>query len=150
MLGEYDSLLAQLGCASMSSERVEHHLDALERVYDATARVVKSPYRFASDISAAARPVAIDGSRDLIEQGYHREAIFYIVATFGRCDKILYHDASPVVRDEYLGDFLALLDELGVGSTASLTEHLGQVIDGKSGLFELAEAIMDANPDVGD
>ena len=34
--------------------------------------VVRTPYRFAADISDSARPVAIDGSRELIERGYHR------------------------------------------------------------------------------
>ena len=35
-------------------------------------------------ITPAARPIAIDGSRELIEAGAHREAVFWIVATFAR------------------------------------------------------------------
>ena len=122
MLHEYDPLLAALGCANMGREVVERHLAALEPVFDAAASVVTSPFFFASDISACARPISIDGTRDLIERGYHREAIFWIAVTFGRCDKILYHDASPVVRDEHLGSFLALLEDLGIRSTMDLIE----------------------------
>jgi hypothetical protein len=132
----------------MSREQVEGHLMALEPVFDAAASVVKSPFFFASDIGLAARPVAIDGSRDLIERGFHREAVFWIAVTFARCDTILYHDASPVVRDEHLGSFLALLVDLGVGTTADLLDRTRQVEEQAPGIWDLAEAIMDANPDV--
>jgi hypothetical protein len=146
----YEPLLEALGCARMSRERVEQHLRALERTFDAAASVVNTPFFFASEIGADGRLIAIDGSRDLIEHGYHREAIFYIAATFARCDKILYHDASPVVRDDHLGSFLALLDDLGVGSTPDLLERARQVEEEAPRLWELADAIMDAHPNVRD
>jgi hypothetical protein len=147
---QYEPLLEALGCAQMTRAQVEGHLAALEPVFDDAAKVVTSPFFFASDISAAARPISIDGSRDLIERGYHREAIFWIAATFGRCDKILYHDASPRVRDEHLGSFLALLDDLGVGSTPELLERARQVDELAPRIWETAEAIMVANPEVVD
>ena len=148
LLHQYEPLLEALGCARMSREQVEGHLTALEPVFDAAASVVRSPFFFASDISAIARPIAIDGSRDLIERGFHREAVFWIAATFARCDKILYHDASPVVRDDHLGSFLALLDDLGVGSTADLLERARQVEERAPSVWETADAIMTANPEV--
>jgi hypothetical protein len=148
LLHEYEPLLAVLGCARMSPEDVERHLAALEPVFDAAANVVKSPFFFASEISADGRPIAIDGSRDLIERGYHREATFYVVATFARCDKILYHDAPPMVRDEHLGSFLALLDDLGVGSTVDLLERARLVEERAPHLWELTDTIMTANPEI--
>jgi hypothetical protein len=150
LLHRYEPLLGALGCARMSREQVECHLDALEPVFDAAARLVRSPFFFASDISAIARPISIGGSRDLIERGYHREAIFWIAATFARCDKILYHDASPVERDDHLGSFLALLEDLGVGSTAELLERARQVEEQAPRVWETAEAIMAANSEVVD
>ena len=150
LLDRYESLLEDLGCAGMSREQVEGHLTALEPVFDAAASAVRSPFFFASDISAVARPIAVDGSRELIERGHHREAVFWIAATFARCDKILYHDASPVVRDDHLGSFLALLDDLGVGSTADLLERARRVEEQAPRVWETAEEIMAANPEVAD
>lgn len=150
LLHAYEPLLDALGCARMSREQVEGHLMALEPAFDAAASVVRSPFFFATDISSEARPVAIDGSRDLIEQGFHREAMFWIAVTLARCDKILYHDASPVVRDEHLRSFLALLDDLGVGATADLLDRARQVEEQAPRVWETAEAIMAANPEVVD
>ncbi|HEV2067551.1 MAG TPA: hypothetical protein VGR08_12015, partial [Thermomicrobiales bacterium] len=77
----YETLLGLLGCARMSRAHVEHHLAALAEAFDAAAAVVTTPFFFAPDISDIARPIAIDGSRELIEHGSHREAVFWMVAT---------------------------------------------------------------------
>src|SRR5439155_16138520 len=97
----YESLLETLGCVRMDRERVEHHLAALTQAFDAAKSVVKTPFFFASDISNIARPIAIDGSRDLIECGCHREAIFWMVATYSRCQKVLCHDAPAEMQDRF-------------------------------------------------
>ena len=56
----------------MGRVRVEHHVEALSEVFDAAKVVIRTPFPFASDITDAARPIAISGSRELIERGLHR------------------------------------------------------------------------------
>jgi hypothetical protein len=56
----------------MGRVRVEHHLEALSEVFDAAKVVIRTPFPFASDITDAARPIAISGSRELIERSLHR------------------------------------------------------------------------------
>ncbi|HEX8863467.1 MAG TPA: hypothetical protein VGC06_31085, partial [Actinomycetes bacterium] len=84
----YLELLRQLGCADLTKARVERHLGAMTAAFDATAAIARTPFPFAADITAAARPVAVDGSRELIARGDHREAVFWIVATYARCLKL--------------------------------------------------------------
>ncbi|NRQ36264.1 hypothetical protein HII36_31180 [Nonomuraea sp. NN258] len=107
----YERLLDLLGCAELDAARVRGHLAALEEVYDAAAPLAAPAYRFASDVSAVARPIAIDGSRDLIERGLHREAVFWIVATYARC--LLKLAAAGAHRTAYERGFRALLADLG-------------------------------------
>src|SRR5262249_46822219 len=114
----YPTLLELLGCAQMSRARAEQHLAALADVVDIAKTVVKTPFFFASDISAIARPIAIDGSRELIERGYHREAIFWMVATYSRCQKVLSHDAPVNVQERFTPGYRQLLGDLGITSFA--------------------------------
>ena len=51
------------------------HLDAVAAAFDRAKRLPKGEFPCAAGIRNAARPVAIDGSRALIEQWCHREAI---------------------------------------------------------------------------
>jgi hypothetical protein len=144
----YETLLELLGCARMSRTCVEDHLAALGEVFDAAKTVIKTPFFFASDISDAARPIAIDGSRELIERGCHREAIFWIVATYSRCQKILYHDAPEETRDRFDPSFRRLLGDLGITSLADLRRRGDEVKESLPRLWAVAEAIIAANPEI--
>jgi hypothetical protein len=110
----HEVLLDLLGCADLSQERVERHLAALEKAFDAAAGVRAPSYRFASDISPAARPVAVDGSRELVRRGLHREAVFWVAATYGRC---LAKRAAAGLSG-YEDGFLDLLEDLGAATFA--------------------------------
>ncbi|GAA5115764.1 hypothetical protein [Pseudonocardia adelaidensis] len=93
--GGYARMLELLGCAGVDAGVVVRHLDRLGDLFDEAAAVGSTPFPFSSDISAEARPIAIDGSRALVDAGDHREAVFWIVATFARCQQVLDADAPP-------------------------------------------------------
>ena len=112
----YEMLLEMFGCADMTVERVSHHLDQLELVFDAASEIDKSGYRFESDISPIGRTIAIDGSRELIEQGHHRDAVFYIVETFARCMNVFDEYGSADAVKKHAAAFRSLLADLGIGS----------------------------------
>ncbi len=146
--GFYKTLLETLGCAQMSRMRVEHHLVALTDVFDVAKAVVRTPFSFASDMSDTARPLAIDGSRDLIERGYHREAIFWMVATYSRTQKVLYHDGPVEMQERFSPGYRQLLGDLGITSFADLQRRSAQVKELLPRVWEEAEAIMAANPGI--
>jgi len=144
-LDRYPALLDLLGCAGMDRERVEHHLTALEELFDLASRVVRTPFVFASDISAIARPIAIDGSRELIARGHHREALFWMVATACRCQTILAADAPGEVA-RCAPAYRELLGDLGVSSFADLRRRKAEVEGLLPEVWAVAEAILAANP----
>jgi hypothetical protein len=144
--GFYEPLLDLLDPARLSRERVEHHLAALTEVFDAAKAVINTSFPFASDISDIARPIAIDGSQQMIERGHHRETIFWVVATYSRCQKVLYHDAPVAMQDRFSPGYRELLGDLGITSFADLKERGERVKGFLPRVWEVAEAIMAANP----
>ena len=144
----YPALLDLLGCREMSQAQAERHLAALAEVFDATAAIIKSPFVFAADLSAAARPVAIDGSRELIARGDQREAIFWMVATYSRCAHVLDRDAPAALRDRFAPGYRRLLGDLGIESFADLAQRSAALPAFLPRLWAVAEAIMAANPAV--
>ncbi len=141
----YEELLTLLGCINVTPARVNQHVDELALTFDAADAVARTPYRFRSDISAAARPIAIDGGRDLIRAGYHREAVFWIVATFARAHTILTVDA-PELQRAHAPAFEAVLADLGVQSSDDLLARGQAAIKFLPRLWDTAEAIMATNP----
>jgi hypothetical protein len=144
----HPKLLGLLGCEEMTPERVAHHVDALSQSFDAAASVAKTAFPFSSDITPVARPIAIDGSRKLIESGDHREAVFWMAATYARCNKILVSDAPPKIVSEFAPAFDAILRDLGIRSSADLVNRSDQARCYLPRLWETVEEIIAANPNV--
>lgn len=133
----YDELLELLGCKTFSPGVVREHLAAMTAAFDEAADVLRVRPRpdlpFASDLTDVARPVAVDGSRDLIESGRHREAVFWIAATFARC---------AVALGQEPAGFHELLADLGVDSAARRGARAQDVLDYLPRLRGIAEEIM--------
>ncbi|MFU8853544.1 hypothetical protein ACNAW0_21525 [Micromonospora sp. SL1-18] len=111
----YPELLASLDGGGVGPGRVREHLAGLAVTFDEAARVARTPFSFSADVTPAGRPVVVDGSAELIGVGAHREAMFWIVATFARCHAILAADAPG--RERALRPaFEAAVADLGVGS----------------------------------
>jgi len=145
----HEPLLALLGCAGMERERVEHHLGAVTAAFDAAKVAIKTPYRFGSDISDVARPISIDGSWELIERGLHREAVFWLVATYCRCRHIFDADA-PELLARFDPGLHELAADLGIDSFAARQRRCRDVEAFLPQVWEVAEAIMAANPGIED
>lgn len=143
----YADLIRLLGCTHLTPQRVQDHLDGLAHTFDAASAVAKTPFLFSSDIAAAARPIAIDGSRELIEAGYHHEAVFWMVATYARCHKILAADA-PDLQRTHSPAFHAVLTDIGIHSASDLLSRAEEVNRFLPKLWETTEAILSANPDI--
>jgi hypothetical protein len=142
----HEQLLALLGCAEMTRERVEHHLAGMTAAYDAAQCVPPTtPYRFRSDVGEAARPISVDGTRELIERGLHREAVFWIAATYARCRHVFDADAPELLPrfDPAIGNLLA---DLGIGSFAGRRTRCEEIEASVPRVLEVAEQIMAANP----
>jgi hypothetical protein len=146
----YATLLDMLGCAQMSAARVEQHLIAMAEAFDAAKAVIKTPFPFASDISDIARPAALDGSRALIERGLHREAIFWIVVTYSRCQSVLDQDAPAEMQARFDPGYRRLLADLGITSFADLAQRTDQVKNELPSIMQAAESILAANPEIED
>ncbi|WP_342575697.1 hypothetical protein [Paenibacillus sp. FSL M8-0142] len=146
----YSELLELLGCQLMTQNQALGHLEGLARTFDAASAVAKTPFFFSSDITPEARPIAIDGSRELIAQGNHREAVFWMVATYARCHAILAADATPELQQEYRPAFDSLLADLGITGRDDLFSRAELALQYLPKLWKVTEDILAVNPNVKD
>jgi len=146
----YEELLRLLDCKVLTAEQAMNHLNDLSRTFDAAATIAKTPFFFSSDITPQARPIAIEGSRELILNGNHREAVFWMVATFARCHNIFEVDGPTELQQEYAPAFNALLADLGIMSTDDLLQRASETLHFLPKLWSVTEMILEANSEVAD
>ncbi|WP_406044744.1 hypothetical protein OG799_09910 [Micromonospora sp. NBC_00898] len=136
----FPELLASLDGGGVGPDRVRAHLAGLAATFDEAARVRRTEFFFGADISPAARAVVVDGSAELIAAGRHREAMFWIVATYARCHAVLAADA-PGREVALRPAFEAAVADLGVASAAQRRRRADEVVASLPEWWAVAAAV---------
>jgi hypothetical protein len=148
--GFHETLLNLLGATRISREQAARHLATLIDVFDVARTAINSPFPFASDVSDHGRPSAIDGMLELIEQGFHREAMFWVGVTHSRCQKILSSDAPGRLTQSFKNSYHELAGDLGLSTAAAVSRRWAEIQQILPQVCDLAETIAAANPEVED
>jgi len=144
----HESLLELLGVARMSRDRAGQHLATLIEIFDRAKHTIKTPFSFATDISENARPITIDGSLEMIERGYHREAMFWVAVTHSRCQEVMLHDAPAGMTQTFRDNYRELVNDLRVPSAKEVRGRCTEVELIVPSVWQLAEAIIAANHEI--
>lgn len=143
----YEDLLELLGCKELRPERMPIHLNELKKTFDAAVAVSKTPFFFSTDITEEARALAIKGSCELIAEGNHREAVFWMLTTFARCHQIFNADA-PELSETHQVAFQVFLEDIGIRKYQDLEERAVKVRQYFPHLRKVALNIIGENPEV--
>lgn len=144
----HESLLELLSVAQMSRDRVGRHLATLTGIFDRGTRAIKTSFPFATDISDAARPMTIDGTLEMIDGGYHREAMFWIAVTHSRCRKVILRDAPAEMTHTFRDGYRELVGDMRVPSPKEIRRRCAEIELILPKLWQMAEAIIAANYEV--
>ena len=146
--GFYPRLLDLVGCTHLTPQEVECRLNVLAEIFDLAKEVPDPPFFFASDISDAARHIAIDGSRELIAAGLHGRLSFGCLPPCAAATRSSLTGAQPQSSDradQSLWDFLHVL---GIHTTADIAAAQAKVKAILPHVWEVAEVIIERNPAV--
>ena len=142
MVEFHETLLELLGAARVRREQASRHLAALATIFDTASRARAGESSFGGDISEDARSIAIDGSRELIERGYCREAMFGIGVTWARCQNVLASDARGELAKSFEDEYQELLAELGLGTSAEIRGRAASIERTLPRVWAVAEEII--------
>lgn len=116
----HERLLKTLGSADWTKQIATQLLQDVATSFDLACLVMRSPYQFASDMTEAARPIAIGGSQEMIDASLHREAAFWLVAIAARSRAVVVQDGTPEQLREVDAQLWRLLDQLGISDDSAM------------------------------
>lgn len=146
----HEALLRNLGSDAMGREEVERFLAACAMTFDTACAVRSTPFPWDSNISAYARPIAIEGAQEMIDEGCHREAMLWIEAIHTLAQTALHNDAPAQVRSPLTPAYERLLAGLGVPSPGMLTERHKRLRELLPDIWNVTEQIIASNPAIGE
>jgi hypothetical protein len=109
----HQRLLAVIGVEHLSREQVECALRDATEVFDIAVRVKRTPHPFGHKMYAHLRPYLVEGTQEMISEGYHREAAGWVMAYYASSIQIIQTDAPSELTpdrqekfEEYLRQFV--------------------------------------------
>jgi hypothetical protein len=144
----HEKLLEQLGSARLAKRQVSDLLAGMTAAFDRAVEVIRTPFFFDFDICEPARPVFVDGPKELIDSGYFREAVFFIVVIFNRSLKAILNDAPEDEKEKFTKSYQKAMSTLGFTSEQAIIKRTKRLKALLPEIMEVAEYIIENNPHI--
>jgi hypothetical protein len=142
----YRSYLELLGSSSMDKPQVRDYLTRCTAAFNFVIPIRKTKFPLSHCASEDERTYLIDGSGFLIESGYFRDAIPWILMTWSVAANVMRNDGSQAAIAPYLNDYEDFLKDLGVTTETELQTKASKARAVMDRSMVLAQTILSSNP----
>jgi hypothetical protein len=143
----HEAALTLFGSAHMSRTDVQAMLDRSVLAFDRSVEVYQTPTPYGFTIRPHLRPYLTEATQEMIDEGNHREAMFWIMALAGESYLILQNDAPAVEKPEFAAQLQAMHDALGYTSTEAWAERLDSAERLAKEIYSIADALVALHPE---
>jgi hypothetical protein len=145
----HQAALAVFGSARWSREEVQEMLDRSAVAFDRSVEVFRTPTPYGFTIRPHLRPYLVGATREMIDEGNHREAMFWIAALAGESYLVLQNDAPEVEKPRFAAELHAMLADLGYAdaSEEAWTERIASAERLAQEIYRIADDLAALNPE---
>ena len=139
-----EAALTLWGSAAMDRAEVEAILARTAAAFDRAVEVYRTPFPFGFTLRPFLRPYYVEAAQEMIEQGQHREAMFWIMATAGESYIALANDAPEAEKPVYADELRALHRALGYTTPEAYARKVEQAERLIRDVFGVADGVIAA------
>jgi hypothetical protein len=146
----YEDSLGVLGVAHLSRAQAESFLHECAAAFDKAVAVTRTPIPYQFKLHAHVKPYIIEGTREMIDAGSHREAMPWIAACLLLANTAIQFDATEEDRPAFQEQVDRLASDLGLGTMPDVRARLQQAQALTDSVFKAADEIVSRNPAIMD
>ena len=146
----YEGLLAILGVSNVSPERMEQLLQEGSEAFDLAVHVRRTPHPFQHKLHSHLKPYFIDSCKSLMDEGYHCEAMAWLIPWYLAATDVIMIDGPDVEKPAFAERSTRLLREMGMDTAEALAARMEQANTLYDQCFTLAGDIIAKHPDMVD
>jgi hypothetical protein len=146
--GLCEKALHVLRSAQMTRPPVKGYLQEAMRAFDRAAEVYQTPAPYGFKLHPHVRPYFAEGTQELIREGYHREAAFWIWVCHWLSNVALQNDATEEEKPQFQAGFDRLLSGLGLSTPQDWACRVEQARALADEVFQAADDIVAQNPEI--
>src|SRR5207237_3505448 len=140
----HEAALTLFGSVHMSRADVQAMLDRSAIAFDRSVEVYHTPTPYGFTIRLHLRPYLAEATQEMIDEGNHREAMFWITALAGESYLVLQNDAPDGEKPEFAAQLQAMHAALGYADTSGLTQAWAERVASDERLAQEIYSIADA------
>jgi hypothetical protein len=149
-LAVHEELLSVLGLADLSRERVVSYLQECAAAFDRAVAVKRTPFPWDVKLHPHVRPYAIEGTQEMINEGYHREAVYWIELFWALSLLAIQNDAPEEEKLRFQAAFGRFLGDLGLRTPTDWQFRHEKAKKLTEDAFTVADEIVDSHPNIVD
>ena len=138
-----EALFDLWGIASLTRREVEACLADCAAMFDLATAVTKTPVPFQFKLQPFVRPYVVDGAQEMIDEGYWREAMFWIALFTMVAHGAIQADAAEADKAASRAMYAEFLSKLGWAEAPDLSARLGRARSVMDEVFAVAGRIVD-------
>ena len=142
----YERVLEIVGFAQTSREQAERYLQDAAEAFDLAVQVKRTPHPFGHKMYAHLRPYLVEGSREMMCEGYYREAMGWTMAFYVNSMQIIQIDAPSKLTPDMQAKFDECMSQFGLNGTISWQERIARAKALFRKIFIVADEIIGCNP----
>ncbi len=142
----HDALLDLLGHANINRQEVDAWWEPAGAMFDRAVAVKRSPSPFGFKLHAHIRPYLVEGTRELIEGGFHREAMWVFGIAYLMCNAAIQNDGNVDEKPYYQARYHKILGSLATDTLAGRQARALRARRLADELFVVADELVACNP----
>jgi hypothetical protein len=146
----YEEVLALLGVQDISRERAESFLLEGAEAFDLALRIKKTPHPFQHKLNAHLRPYFVDACQNMIDEGYYREALGWVLPFYCSTTDVILVDGTEADRLKYAERRDEFFRALGFDTADARVAKWEQAARLQDNVFALATEMVRQNPAIVD
>lgn len=143
----HQAALVLWGSAGMDRFAVETFLAQCTVAFDRACEVYSTPIPYGFTLRPHLRPYLVQASQEMIDEGQHREAVYWIMAVGGESYRALLNDAPEREKPVFAAELQAVHAALGYTTPAAWTSKVQAAERLTQAIFRIADAIVARLPD---
>ena len=142
----YEKLYKVVGMGQTSREQAERYLQDGASAFDLAVKVKRTPHHFGHKMYAHLRPYLVGGSKEMMDEGYYREALGWTMAFYGASMQIIQIDAPSQLTPNMQTKFDECRSQFVLDTAISWKTRLEEAKATFREVFMLADEIIACNP----
>lgn len=143
----FERVLGTLGYADLTRTEVESFLNECAAAFDKALEVKQTSFFFDFKVQPHIRPYFVQGAQQMIDDGYYREAMYWLMGWYAGSILVIMKDARPSDQQEFFQRFESVRTRCGY-SGDGLQARIRQVKDLVAELSALTDSWIAQNPDI--